>query len=873
MALYAQVLPDPGKALSQLFTYRVPDPLRGAVAVGAQVLVPFGPRLVVGVVVALSDSSDRENLKDIETLLEDVPALAPDALPLAEWIADYYLCEFGSALRPFLTEGMTYRIGRRFRLTESAADTPTPDDADLARLVSHLQSQGREVGLGALRRLLPRERLRRALRLLKSRGLIEEKASVVGPRARERQVRFLEVAVSDEEVERYCQAKAGRAPGKVACLQAAAASVGRITAAQLAQRAGVSASTVQSLIKEGMLRSHWTPVRRKPWGEAQGAPPRPAALTPEQSQAAERIIAAVEAGAAQSFLLYGVTASGKTEVFLRAIERVLALGKQAIVLMPEISLTAQAAAIYRSRFGHSVAVLHSGLSLGERWDEWQRIRTGEAGVVIGARSAIFAPVRDLGIIVVDEEHETSYKQEQEPRYHAREVALKRGELNRCPVVLASATPALETFHAAEAGRHLLLRLPKRIDERPLPAVRIVDMRGAKGRAAILSNPLRQAIAERLRGDLTSLTTLRARKVGADANGSAGGDSGVRSPGEQVIIFLNRRGFATFLLCPTCGEAVRCADCGVCLKYSSQTQQVRCHHCGLQKPAPDFCAKCGGRQLRFSGFGTERVERELRTTFPFARLGRMDRDTTARKGAHVRIVREFRTAQTNVLIGTQMVAKGFDFPGVTLVGVISADTSLNLPDFRAAERTFQLLTQVSGRAGRSDKEGEAIIQTYRPDDYSIQAASHHDYETFYRQETETRRELCYPPFSHLINLVVSSESEQRVSERVGALADALRAAASGGAEESSSRGEGLGVEGRGLDNDSGTQSPSASPCSGVAILGPAPCPLAKLRRRHRWHVIVKGPVGESHRIVRRALAELGAWEAGTLTVDVDPVSLM
>jgi primosomal protein N' (replication factor Y) len=842
MALYAQVLPDPGKALSQLFTYRVPEHLRGAIAVGAQVLVPFGPRLVVGVVAALSDSSDREHLKDIEALLEDVPALAPDALPLAEWIADYYLCEFGSALRPFFTEGMSYRIGRRFRLTEAGATAPVPDDADLARLVSYLQSQAREVGLGALRRLLPRERLRRALRLLKSRGLIAEKASVVRPRARERQVRFLEVAVTADAVERYCQAKAARAPGKAACLRAAAGA-GRITAAQLAQRAGVSTSTVQSLVKEGMLRSHWTPVRRKPWGEAEGAPPRPAQLTPEQVAAVERITVAVDAAQPQSFLLYGVTASGKTEVFLRAIERVLALGKQAIVLMPEISLTAQAVAIYRSRFGDRVAVLHSGLSLGERWDEWQRIRTGEAGVVIGARSAIFAPVRDLGIIVVDEEHETSYKQEQDPRYHAREVALKRGELNRCPVVLASATPALETFHAAEAGRHLLLRLPARIDERPLPAVRIVDMRGAKGRAAVLSNPLRQLIAARLR------------------------------EGGQVIIFLNRRGFATFLLCPICGEAVRCADCGVSLKYSSETRQVRCHHCGLTKAAPDFCAKCGGRQIRFSGFGTERVERELRTTFPFARPGRMDRDTTARKGAHVRIVGQFRTAQTNVLIGTQMVAKGFDFPGVTLVGVISADTSLNLPDFRAAERTFQLLTQVSGRAGRGDKEGEVIVQTYRPDDYSIQAASRHDYQTFYRQETENRRELSYPPFSHLINLVVSGESEQRVSERAGALGDALRAAASREGERSSSRGQGLGAGDRGLGDNPSPQSLAPSPRGEVTILGPAPCPLARLRRRHRWHVIVKGPVDESRETVRRALAELGSWEAGTLTVDVDPVSLM
>ena len=848
MALYAQVLPDPGRALSQLFTYRVPEHLRETVTVGAQVLVPFGPRTVVGVVAALSDSSDREDLKDIEALLEDVPALAPDALPLAEWMADYYLCELGAALRPLFTEGMSYRIGRRVRVAEQVAApgepppagtagfslhldrTPSPraerglvrrpsggkggevsDDPDLALVLAHLQAEGKEVGLGALRRLLPRERLRRALRLLKSRGLVVERACVLPPRARERQVRFLEVGATDTEVERYCRAKAARAPGKVACLQAAIAT-GVTTTAELAQRAGVSTSTVQSLIKEGMLRSHWTPVRRRPWGESGAHLGPPPTLTLEQADAVEQLVRSIDAGEARSFLLYGVTASGKTEVFLRAIERVLALGKQAIVLMPEISLTAQAAGIYRARFGDRVAVLHSGLSLGERWDEWQRIRTGEATVIIGARSAIFAPVRELGIVVVDEEHESSYKQEQDPRYHAREVALKRGELNRCPVILASATPALETFYDAESGRHTLLRLPTRIDERPLPAVRLVDLRGAKGQAAILSTPLRQAIGAHL------------------------------LQGDQVIVFLNRRGFATFLLCPICGEAVRCADCGISLKYSSETRQVRCHHCGLMKAAPDSCGKCGGRQIRFSGFGTERVEREIRTVFPFARLGRMDRDTTARKGSHVRIVGQFRTAETNVLIGTQMVAKGFDFPGVTLVGVVSADTSLNLPDFRAAERTFQLLTQVSGRAGRGEKEGEVIVQTYRPDDYSVQAASRHDYEAFYRHEIESRRELSYPPLSQLINLVVSEETEEKAAQRATALADSLRAEA---------------------------QSLAHPP----VILGPAPAPLAKLRRRHRWHVIVKGARGDAQAVVRRTLASFGGREAGTLTVDVDPVSLM
>jgi len=809
MSLYAQVLPDPGRALSQLFTYRVPEHLLDQVRVGGQVLVPFGPRTLVGVVAGLTDSTDRGNLKDIEAVLDDVPALPEDALPLARWIADYYLCELGEAIRPFLTEGMNYRIGRRFRLSGGEIHPSIREHADAGPVIRQLQAEGRDVTLGALRRLLPPARLQRAIRILKSRRLIEEKASVIAPRARERQVRLLEVTVDAEELERYCREREGKAPARVSALRAAA-EAGPLQAGELAERAGVSTSAVQGLVKEGVLRPRWVSTRRMPWGDASSDPAPPHTLMPEQQEAVAAIAEALDAGTTASFLLFGVTASGKTEVFLRSIERVLAAGKQAIILMPEISLTAQAVGIYRARFGERVAIIHSALSLGERWDEWQRIQTGEAGVIIGARSAIFAPVRSLGLIVVDEEHETSYKQEQAPRYHARDVALKRGELNRCPVVLASATPSLESFYDAERGLHRLLRLPARVEDRPLPATRIVDMRGRKSQPAILSTALRQAIAARLRD------------------------------GEQVILFLNRRGFATFILCPVCGEALRCPHCGVALKYHRDMRQVRCHHCALAKAAPDTCSKCGGHHIRFSGFGTERVERELSVIFPAARAGRMDRDTTARRGAHVEIVGQFRSAATNVLIGTQMVAKGFDFPGVTLVGVIAADTSLNLPDFRAAERTFQLLTQVAGRAGRGEKEGEVVVQTYRPDDPSIQAAARHDYESFYRSEIENRRELNYPPFRQLINLIVSAEQERDASERAEAIADALRGAAEG---------------------------------HPVDVLGPAPAPLAKLRDRHRWHLLVKGEQGEAREIVRRVVADLGDQGRGTLSVDVDPVSLM
>ena len=809
MSRYVDVLPDPGRALSQLFTYLVPEELRSAIRPGAQVLVPFGSRSVIGVVAGWRESSEREGLKEVEAVLEEAPVLGEDALPLARWISDWYVCELGEALRAFLPQGMSYRIGRRFQL----AGRPIPEDlrarADLGRVLRHVESADGEVSLAALRRLLPAPQLSRALRLLKSRGLISERAFLLRPQTRARHVNALAPAVSEEEINRYCETRARSAPARVAALRAAAAKPG-LAPGKLAAEAGVSLAAVRALVQEGLLARSRTAVRRVPWREVRAEQTAPLALTTEQAAAVKRIAAAAQARRSDTFLLHGVTASGKTEVFLRVLDGVLREGRQAIVLMPEISLTAQALAIYRARFGDRVAIVHSGLAPGERRDEWQRVQEGDASVVIGARSAVFAPVRDLGLIVVDEEHETSFKQDHAPRYHAREVAAKRAQWHHCPLVLASATPSLESFHAAEQGRYQLLRLPSRVEDRPLPKVRVVDRRASSSGRSILSPPLRQAIGQRL------------------------------AAGEQVILFLNRRGFATFLLCPQCGQSMRCPNCQVALTYHQSAEQVQCHHCGLAERAFEVCSRCGGHQIRFSGFGTERVENELRRVFPHARIGRMDRDTTARRGSHVSIVGQFRAVETNVLVGTQMVAKGFDFPGVTLVGVISADTSLNLPDFRAAERTFQLLTQVAGRSGRGEKEGEVIIQTYRPEDYSIEAAARQDYEGFYQHEIATRAELNYPPFSQLTNVVVTAAEEEKAIAQCQRLSDELRARV---AE------------------------------AGLELLGPAPAPMTKLRGRYRWHLLLRGPHGAAQPILRDALAGFGESPAASITVDVDPTSLM
>jgi primosomal protein N' (replication factor Y) len=810
MSRYVDVLPDPGRALSQVFTYDVPERLR-PVPVGAQVLVPFGPRSVVGVVVSLREESERAEVRELEAVFEDVPALPRDAIPLARWLADHYLCELGEALRPFLPHGGAYRIGRHFRLTGQLIPCSVREHRDAGPLLRVLQSASGEVSLAALRRASSARPggLARGLRLLKSQGLVSERASLLPPEAKPWQVGMLEVAVSPEEAARYCEEYARRAPARVSALRAALEAA-PVSVTDLAGRAGVSPSAVQALVRQGLLRSVRRPVRRVPWPQAEVEQRLPPTLTPEQTAAVRAICQAADAGRFESFLLYGVTASGKTEVFLRVMDHILPRGRQAIVLLPEISLTAQAVSIYRARFGDRVAILHSGLSLGERWDEWQRIEGGEAQVVLGARSALFAPTHNLGLIVMDEEHESSsYKQEQAPRYHAREVALARGGLAQCPVVLASATPSLEAFHDAQRGRHRLLRLPTRVEDRPMPTVRVVDVRASGPRPAILSTPLRQAIAARLRA------------------------------GDQVILFLNRRGFATFLLCPACGEAVRCPECRVSLTYHREAREVRCHHCGFSAAASAVCARCGGHNIRFSGFGTERVEKELAAVFPQARSARLDRDTTAQRGSHLRIVGEFRAARTNILIGTQMVAKGFDFPGVTLVGVVSADTSLNLPDFRAAERTFQLLTQVSGRSGRGEKEGEVVVQTFRPNHYSVVAAAQQDYEAFYRREIEARRELDYPPFSRLANLIVSSEREDQARERAQWLADHIRS--------------------------------QAGPR--LNVLGPAAAPISKLRGRYRWHLVVRASGEELQAALREALSDVGDSAEAGLTVDVDPVSLM
>lgn len=537
----------------------------------------------------------------------------------------------------------------------------------------------------------------------------------------------------------------------------------------------------------------------------------PHVLTIEQEKALKSITESIEKKEFKTYLLHGITASGKTEVYLQAIEMVLKKGRGAIVLVPEISLTPQTIERFVARFGKRVAVLHSKLTPARRFLEWRKIKDDRAEIAVGARSAIFSPMTNLGLIIVDEEHETTYKQEDVPRYHARDVAEERARQNNCPLILGSATPSLESYYKTKKGEYKLIRLTKRIDERLLPRVKIVDMRmelATRRRVTIFSKVLLDAIER----------TLKNRK--------------------QAIIFLNRRGFSTFVNCKKCGLVLKCKRCDTVLVYHFDEKMLICHYCNYKIDPPDICPKCRSGYIRYFGLGTERVESDLSHNFSHINIARMDSDTTAKSGSHDRILGHFKSGEVNILVGTQMIAKGLDFPQVTLVGVISADVTLNLPDFRASERTFNLLTQVGGRAGRGVDGGEVIVQTYAPSHYAILAAAKHDYEKFYSEEIVSRRELLFPPFVNLTKITIRARNEDLASKAAQDLANILKA------EDAS-----------------------------IKIAGPAPAPISRMRGYFRFNILLKGKERlEMCDMLKRDLAKFKKPSRVLIAVDVDPISM-
>jgi primosomal protein N' (replication factor Y) len=594
-----------------------------------------------------------------------------------------------------------------------------------------------------------------------------------------------------------------------------AAAAGPLTAADLARASGASRAVVNRLVKLGLLAAVGT-VERPAAGPAVDRQPigheRPAALSAAQAAALEAIRRPMQAGRHETIVLFGVTGSGKTEVYLQAVEETIAFGRQAIVLVPEISLTPQTCDRFRARFG-TVAVLHSHLTPAERHAQWREIARGRVNVIVGARSAVFAPAPRLGLIVIDEEHESSFKQGTAPRYHARDVAEWIAREEKVPLVLGSATPALETFARCLAGEWTMCRLAERVGGSHLPAVITVDLRDKTGRP---------------RGAMTARLTAGIRWA-LDAGG-------------QVMLLLNRRGFATHVQCGGCGHTVRCPQCDLALTLHQPGGRGICHGCGLVTRLPADCPACHGPGLVQRGTGTQRLEEQVRRGFPDAAVARMDTDTMRARGSHEKTLDAFRARQIDILVGTQMIAKGLDFPSVMLVGVVNADAALHLADFRAAERTCQLVTQVAGRSGRGPLGGRVVVQTSTPDHPAIRAAAAHDYEAFVRSELPIREALLYPPFGHVIRLVVRSLDERAAADWSGAIADRLRRAAGAAA--------------------------------GIRVLGPAPAPIARLRDRFRWHVQVHGPEGPALRdLVRRATADLKTPDSVAWIVDVDPVEML
>lgn len=583
-----------------------------------------------------------------------------------------------------------------------------------------------------------------------------------------------------------------------------------VTAGGIAQHLGVSRAPLDALLTKGLVRSDEVRIDRNPVRQ-DGTLRAPLSLNADQARALRRVIEAMEEGRARRILLHGVTGSGKTEVYLQAIAHARSRGEGAILLVPEIALTEQTLTILEAAFGADLAVLHSRLSLGERYDQWQKIWRGEVGVVVGARSAIFAPVRRLGLIVIDEEHETSYKQSESPRYHAREVAWALAQQIGIPLLMGSATPSLESRLDQERGVIEAVSMPNRIDGRPLPAVHVVDMR-----------------AELLRGNRSMFSIELLERL-----------ERVFQDDEQALLFINRRGFASFLLCRECGHVPRCDHCAVSYTFH-QPGDLRCHYCDTRRSVPRACPQCSGPYLRPFGGGTQRVEEELLRYFPTAKAIRMDVDTTARKGAHARILSAFSSGAYNVLIGTQMVAKGLHFPGVTVVGVMAADIGLHFPEFRAAERTFQLLTQVAGRAGRGERPGDVIVQTYAPEHYAVQAAAYHDYDGFARQELTYRQEAGYPPYCSLVRCLWQGEEEEAVIQ-----------AATHGRDR--------------LQSFPSEQRPD--------IVGPCPAPLSKLKGRFRWHLLLRGDKEQVHAAARHVMHGEPPSGEPRLVVDVDPLSIL
>lgn len=809
--------------LSQSFTYRVPSKWRHAVRPGCRVLVPFGRRQLTGVVVPEPPPEPLPpSLKPILDLLDDTPALTDELLQLTRWMADYYVCSWGEVIRAALPPG--FEIESRRRLYPG--HPPAKPLGQRATAVLQFVTVHPGTTIRRLRQTLGFVAYRLLHRLVAN-GWLQLEESLDAPRAqlkKERHVRFAPAYQAPAAQEQLLHTLRGsRQRAIITALQALQIEgLSEPTQAELLVRASASTTSLRRLVALGVLELIEKEVVRSPL-EAESIPqPMPVTFHPEQQATLDRIVEAIESRHFETFLVHGVTGSGKTEVYIAALKRVRAQGRTGIILVPEIALTPQTVRRFRAHFGDEVAVLHSRMSDGERYDTWRQLRSGRYPIVIGPRSAVLAPLEKLGLIVVDEEHERSYKQfDPSPRYHARDVAVYRAYLNEAVCVLGSATPSLESYLNARSGKYTLLAMRHRapaIGRTPaqLPNIRLVDLRYTRLRNDNpLAPPLVQAIARRL------------------------------ERGEQVILLQNRRGFAPVLECIACGWSPHCPHCSVPLTYHKVQHQLRCHYCGYATRPPSNCQQCGQATLEPLGIGTQRVEEALQTLFPEARVLRMDLDTTRGRRAHHRLLDRFARGEADILLGTQMVAKGLDFPRVTLVGVVNADTGLLRPDFRAEEHTFQLLMQVAGRAGRADRPGEVLLQTRNPDHRVFRYLLRHNYVGLALELLAERRQLNYPPYTRLVVVECSGPDKKRAAELVHQWREHFHHLC--------------------------TQTPYGHL---IDVLGPTPALHERLKGAYRYHVLIKAPRRiDLQPLLHQTLEAFPPLPARyRMTLDIDPVSL-
>ncbi|WP_088809504.1 MULTISPECIES: primosomal protein N' [unclassified Listeria] len=800
MIQIAKVIVDvPAMQVDRPFDYVLPENLVDLVMVGTRVSVPFGNRKVQGFVVELGEAADVAKLKTIDSVMDVLPVLNEELLELGDWLAKETLAFRVSVYQAMLPAAL------RAKYEKYVVRLDTEDD-ELERLFEGYETL-------PFKELEARGILKSVQKYLRS-GQIEL-AHAVKNKVTNKKMRVAkcELSLSQLHDARSDLPKNAKAQAKLlAFFETSDAEF--VPVKQLKEELGVSQQAINKLVEQGALSLADKIVSRDPYESREFERTTPLSLSEEQQTACDRILLSANEARPETFLLHGVTGSGKTEIYLQSIAEVLQKGKEAIVLVPEISLTPQMVERFKSRFGDAVAVLHSALSHGEKYDEWRKIERKEAKVVVGARSAVFAPFENLGLIIIDEEHEATYKQEDNPRYHARDVAIWRAKRHGCPVVLGSATPSLESYARATKNVYSLLELPTRINKQEMPEVHVVDMREelrSENRTEF-SRTLLEKIKERIE-----------RK-------------------EQTVLLLNKRGYASFVMCRDCGYVVECPNCDISLTYHQATHKMKCHYCGHEERVPMKCPSCESEHIRYFGTGTQKVEESLAKLIPEARVIRMDVDTTRKKGAHEKLLSRFQNGEADILLGTQMIAKGLDFPNITLVGVLNADTMLFLPDFRSAERTFQLLTQVSGRAGRHVLPGEVVVQSYSPEHYSIQYAKTHDYHGFYGHEMLMRRRGEYPPFYFLTLINVSHEDERKVIKTIQDMASYLRSK---------------------LGRDS-------------IILGPVPSTISRIKNKYRYQCMIKYKQEPALKEELKMLLEHYQKEQAkglAISIDVEPYVLM